>query len=73
MVALAPPHSPKTLPAIKTLNPYDFNFATSTPRKQIGAGEPHLRAGRKRRVPGLSVVRKTHLAIALSYLAVKKG
>lgn len=62
-------------PAVKTLEEYDFKFATTAPRKQIG----HLAAlafvARRENVVflGPSGVGKTHLAIGLGLKAANAG
>jgi hypothetical protein len=62
-------------PAIKTLDQYDFNFATGAPRKQIMELASLAFVERAANVVflGPSGVGKTHLAIALGYLATQKG
>ncbi len=62
-------------PAIKTLDQYDFNFATGAPRKQIMELVSLAFVERAENVVflGPSGVGKTHLAIALGYLATQKG
>src|SRR5580704_7384577 len=62
-------------PAIKTLDQYDFNFATGAPRKQIMELASLAFVERAENVVflGPSGVGKTHLAIALGYLATQKG
>ena len=62
-------------PAIKTLDQYDFNFATGAPRKQIMELASLAFVGRAENVVflGPSGVGKTHLAIALGYLATRRG
>ena len=60
-------------PAVKSLDQYDFGFATGAPRKQIMGRDPRLRRARRERgVPRASGRGKTHLAIALGYLATQK-
>ena len=62
-------------PAIKTLDQYDFSFATGAPRKQIMELASLAFVERAENVVflGPSGVGKTHLAIALGYLATQKG
>jgi DNA replication protein DnaC len=62
-------------PAIKTLDQYDFGFATGAPRKQIMELASIAFVERAENVVflGPSGVGKTHLAIALGYLATQKG
>jgi DNA replication protein DnaC len=62
-------------PAIKTLDQYDFAFATGAPRKQIMELASLAFVERAENVVflGPSGVGKTHLAIALGYLATQKG
>src|SRR5208282_4628394 len=62
-------------PAIKTLDQYDFNFATGAPRKQIMELASLAFVERAENVVflGPSGVGKTHLAIALGYLATQRG
>lgn len=62
-------------PAIKTLDQYDFAFASGAPRKQIMelAGLAFVERGENLVLLGPSGVGKTHLAIALGYLATQKG
>src|SRR6204780_2340568 len=62
-------------PAIKTLDQYDFGFATGAPRKQIMELASLAFVVRAENVVflGPSGVGKTHLAIALGYLATQKG
>ncbi len=62
-------------PAIKTLDQYDFSFATGAPRKQIMELASLAVIERAENVVflGPSGVGKTHLAIALGYLATQKG
>ena len=62
-------------PAIKTLDQYDFNFATGALRKQIIELASLAFVARAENVVflGPSGVGKTHLAIALGYLATQKG
>ena len=62
-------------PAIKTLEGYDFSFATGAPRGQITELASLAFVERAENVVflGPSGVGKTHLAIALGYLATQRG
>lgn len=62
-------------PALKTLDQYDFSFATGAPRKQIMELASLAFVERAENIVflGPSGVGKTHLAIALGYLATQKG
>lgn len=62
-------------PALKTLDDYDFHFATGAPKKQLQALMSLAFVERHENVVllGPSGVGKTHLAIALGYLAVQAG
>ena len=62
-------------PAIKTLDQYDFNFAPIMPRQaDYELPAPAFRGARgERGIPWPSGCGKTHLAIALGYLATQKG
>lgn len=62
-------------PAVKTLDGYDFGFATGAPRQQITELASLAFVERVENVVflGPSGVGKTHLAIALSYLATQRG
>jgi DNA replication protein DnaC len=62
-------------PAIKTLEQYDFGFAVGAPRQQILELAALAFVERAENVVflGPSGVGKTHLAIALGYLATQKG
>ena len=69
--------SPRTagFPAIKTLDGFDFGFATGAPRQQIQELASLAFVERAENVVflGPSGVGKTHLAIALGYLATPAG
>jgi DNA replication protein DnaC len=62
-------------PAIKTLQDYDFEFATGAPRTQLLelAGLAFIERAENLILLGPSGVGKTHLAIALGYLATQAG
>ena len=62
-------------PAIKTLDGYDFGFATGAPRQQITelAGLAFVERAENVVMLGPSGVGKTHLAIALGYMATQRG
>jgi DNA replication protein DnaC len=62
-------------PAVKTLDGYDFGFATGAPRQQITELASLAFVERTENVVflGPSGVGKTHLAIALGYLATQRG
>lgn len=62
-------------PAIKTLDSYDFGFATGAPRQQIHelASLAFVERAENVVLLGPSGVGKTHLAIALGYLATQRG
>ena len=62
-------------PAVKTLDGFDFGFATGAPRQQIHelAGLAFIERAENAVFLGPSGVGKTHLAIALGYLATQNG
>lgn len=62
-------------PAIKTLDDYDFKFATGAPKKAVKALTDLAFIERKENVVllGPSGTGKTHLAIALGYLATQRN
>jgi DNA replication protein DnaC len=62
-------------PTIKTLDSYDFSFASGAPRQQIQELASLAFVERTENVVflGPSGVGKTHLAIALGYLATQRG
>jgi DNA replication protein DnaC len=62
-------------PALKTIDSYDFGFATGAPRAQITelAGLAFVERAENVVLLGLSGVGKTHLAIGLGYLATQRG
>ncbi len=62
-------------PAVKTMEGYDFGFATGAPRAQIQELASLAFVERAQNVVflGPSGVGKTHLAIALGYLATQRG
>jgi len=62
-------------PAIKLMDDYDFKFAAGAPKKTVQALQSMAFVERKENVIflGPSGVGKTHLAIALGYLATQSG
>jgi DNA replication protein DnaC len=64
-----------SLPAVKTLEQYDFAFASGAPRTQLQelAALTFIERTENIVLLGPSGVGKTHLAIALAYRAVMKG
>lgn len=64
-----------SFPTVKTIDEYDFHFATGAPQKQIQALTSLSFVERHENVVllGPSGVGKTHLAIALGYLAAQAG
>ena len=62
-------------PALKTIDSYDFGFATGAPRAQITelAGLAFVERAENVVLLGPSGVGKTHLAIGLGYLATQRG
>lgn len=64
-----------TFPAIKTLDGFDFDFAVGVPRRQVQELSSLSFVERAENVIllGPSGVGKTHLAIALGYLACQRG
>jgi DNA replication protein DnaC len=64
-----------SFPAIKTLEEYDFHFATGAPQKQIQAlaSLSFIERHENLVLLGPSGVGKTHIAIAIGYLAAQAG
>jgi DNA replication protein DnaC len=64
-----------SFPALKTIDEYDFHFATGAPQKQIQALMSLAFVERHENVVllGPSGVGKTHLAIAIGYAAAQAG
>lgn len=64
-----------TLPAVKTLEQYDFKFASGAPRSQLQelAGLAFIERAENVVLLGPSGVGKTHLATALAYRAIMAG
>ena len=64
-----------TLPAVKTLEQYDFKFASGAPRAQLQelAGLAFVERAENIVLLGPSGVGKTHLATALAYRAAMAG
>ena len=62
-------------PAVKTLEGFDFGFATGAPRQQLQelASLAFVERAENVVLLGPSGVGKTHLAIALGYLATQRG
>ena len=64
-----------TLPLVKTLEQYDFSFASGAPRSQLQelASLAFIERSENIVMLGPSGVGKTHLAIALAYRALMAG
>ncbi|MBY8964621.1 IS21-like element helper ATPase IstB [Algiphilus sp.] len=64
-----------SLPAVKTLDDYDFRFASGAPRAQIQqlAGLAFVERAENVVLLGPSGVGKTHIACALAYQAIQAG
>jgi len=64
-----------TLPAVKTLEQFDFKFASGAPRNQLQelAGLAFIERAENVVLLGPSGVGKTHLATALAYRAIMSG
>ncbi len=64
-----------TLPVVKTLEQYDFGFASGAPRSQLQelASLAFIERSENIVLLGPSGVGKTHFAIALAYLALMAG
>ena len=64
-----------TLPVVKTLEQYDFGFASGAPRSQLQelASLAFIERSENIVLLGPSGVGKTHLAIALAYRALMAG
>ena len=63
------------LPQVKTIDDYDFKFASGTPKKQINelAGLSFIERQENIVLLGPSGVGKTHIAIGLGYKAIMQG
>jgi len=64
-----------SLPSVKTLEQYDFNFATGAPRAQVNelASLVFIERAENIVLLGPSGVGKTHIAIAFAYKAIMSG